>query len=279
MSGLIPYAPRVLAYGSRFGGRVARRYAGRIFRGVRVNRGTIGLSAGSLASGRRRRRPARASRGGGRKRTRVGERPGTSTAKRNDQKTNGNLNSRTLYVQPLLNLPRGDAIDQRERQVVNFRGIKFCHSMGLISGTQTGQGQSVYLNRAIISEKGCDDSPATDKFFRGNGTGRGRDFNINLSALDFHCLPMNTDKWNVHKHSRSKLKPFSDTSGGNFKTFSSYFKLNRQIRYEESGDVPTGKQVYYVYWFDFQGKDEGQPVVSSQISHDLHMNRYFREPK
>jgi len=280
MAALVRYAPRVLSFSRARGASGLMRSGRRIAAVGRKYRMSLGLGAGGLGRGRR--PPGRRTRSGrGRAANRrVGERVGSGTAKRNDEKTNGNLNSRTLYIQPLLNIPKGADIDQRERLVVNFRGVKFCHSMILQNGTNTADGQQVYLNRVIVSEKGCDAEPATNKFFRGNATDRGTTFSATaLSALDFHCLPLNTDKWNVHMHKRSKLAPYSSTEGKNARTFQHYFKLNRQIRYLENDSIPIGKQVYYMYWFDFQGKNAGDPIVTSAIQHDLHLNRYFRDPK
>lgn len=246
------------------------------------NRGVLGYSAGSMFNSRRGRFRAprmRNMRDKGRKRRRVGETPGTSVAKRNENLTSGNLNTRTLYLQPMLDIPRGDNIDQRERGICNFRGVKFCHRFSFLPGAALQNNQILLMNIAILSEKGCDDDPATTDFFRGDGASRGRNFSDALGPLDFHCRPLNTDKWNVHKHKRFKLGPIQSTEGKAAKLIEFYFKLNRQIRYDDGGEVPKGKQLYYVWWFDFNNGFAGQTALAGFMSHDLHMTKYFREPR
>jgi len=241
-------------------------------------RGSLGLSLGGLR--KRKRGRAKNSRVKARLRQRVGERIGTGTGKRNEDTTAGNLNSRTLYVQPLLDIPKGALIDQRERGLVNFRGMKFCHS--LIMQDPGGFGnvtQKLWLNRCIISPKGCDTDPISTNFFRGNGTGRAQDFGAALSPIELHCTPINTDKYNVHMHRREKLGPYASTEGRNNTVKEWYTKLKRQIRYDDDGAVPIGKQMYYVWWYDFNTATAGSAAAVGFLNHKLHVTKYFKEPK
>lgn len=244
-------------------------------------RGTAGLTLGGMLQGRKGRKKGRSNR---RRKTdlrkRIGEFVGSGTAKRNQDVTTGSLNTRTLYNVPLLNIPKGTAIDQRERGLVNFRGMKFCHSMEFRDPTLiTSAANKLWINRAIISPKGCDTDPITANFFRGEGTGRAQDFDVALSSLEFHCTPINTDKYNVHMHRREKLGPFQSTEGRGAAVRMWYTKLNRQIRYDDDGEVPIGKQMYYVWWFDINTGPAASPAVNSMMSHSLHITKYFKEPK
>jgi len=245
-------------------------------------RGTAGLTLGSMLHPRRGRKKGRAS-NRRRKydlRKRIGEFVGSGTAKRNQDVTSGNLNTRTLYNVPLLNIPKGTAIDQRERGLVNFRGMKFCHNFECRDPSAITDGsQKWWINRAIISPKGCDTDAISVNFFRGEGTGRAQDFDNSLTPLEFHCTPINTDKYNVHMHRREKLGPFTSTEGRSTTVKMWYTKLNRQIRYDDAGEVPIGKQMYYVWWFDLNTAGATSAPINSLMSHGLNITKYFKEPK
>jgi len=217
-------------------------------------------------------------------RKRVGERIGTGPAKRHETNVDDTLTTRELRSDPLLNIPAGTALNQRQRDIVNFRGIKVCMSLVLNSGLNTGNGEHVYVNVAVISPKADnltgDDAVPTAEFFRGNADDRAQDFDsTQLSSLEFRCLPINTDKYNVHKHIRFMLGPYASTEGKNTKTLEFYVKVNRQIRYEATNANPEGKAMYLCYWACFQDDAAGTGQATGQINHQLRLVRYFREPK
>jgi len=177
-------------------------------------RGSLGLSLGGLR--KRKQGRAKNSRVKARLRQRVGEHIGTKTDKHNEDTTTKNLNSRTLYVQPLLDIPKGALIDQREQKLINFRSMKFCHN--LIIQDPNGFDnvtQKLWLNRCIISPKKYDTNPISTNFFKRNGTERAQDFNTTLSPIELHCTPINTNKYNVHMHRREKLGPYASTKSRN----------------------------------------------------------------
>lgn len=228
--------------------------------------------------GRRKRRPSNRVRKR-QVRQRIGERVGTSNAKNNLSEVIANINTRTLYDEPLLNVTRGDAINERKRDVVNFRGIKFC--MSLVNKAATANGQNMYFNYAIVSPKADDTKLALPlaEFFRGTGAQRHQAFDNALSSLDFRCLPINTDKYNVHKHKRLQLGPYSSAEGKNTRTWEFYMPLNRQIRYENgTTDVPAGKQMFLCYWCDYQDTNPGGVPVTNVADFQLRILKYFKEP-
>lgn len=213
-------------------------------------------------------------------RRRVGEPVGKSTAKKVSSNFEYDLSTRTLYDEPLLNLSKGTNIDDRLRDAVNFRGIKIC--MSLVNKTSTTNGQHLYFNYAIVSPKADGDKAivTTTEFFRGAGTARGADFTTTLNALEFRCLPINTDKWNVHKHRRLSLAPYSSNEGRNTRTMEWYHKIGRQIRYDDAGaQTPIGKQLFLVYWCDYQDNNSGTVVQTNVADLQMRFVKYFREPR
>lgn len=216
-------------------------------------------------------------------RRRVGESIGTGNAKSDTLRVDNNLDTRTLYSHPLLNVVKGNSINERERDIVNFRGIKFCMSiMNKIPTTIAQNGEQLYFNYAILSGKAEEAKlglPVVN-FFRSMETGlRGQNFAIDLSALDFHCLPINTDLYNVHMHKRLKIGPYSSTEGKNTRTFEWYTPLKRQIRYNGASEFPVGKQMFLVYWCDMQGVPQLAPAIVNQVDLQLKILKYFKEPK
>lgn len=216
-------------------------------------------------------------------RQRIGERVGSGNCKRNETKFDGVLNTRSLESDNLFTITQGTQIFQRLQDIVNLRGIRICTSFVLNTGTHTANGEKCFINMAVISPRedsltGVDAVPTSD-FFRGNDNNRHQDFSITLTALEFHCLPINTDKWNVHRHKRFAIGPYSSTEGRSSKMVNMYIKVNRQIRFE---DLPTErpiKPMYLCTWADYQDKASGAVSISGTINWQMVITRYFREPK
>lgn len=213
-------------------------------------------------------------------RRRIGMRVGVGNSKRDADVTTFPVSTRTLYDTPLLNLTKGTAIDNRERDLINFRGCKICLSFVNDVSTYSPNGEKLFWNMAIISPK--DETTkttfTTTKFFRGSGSTRYHAFDNNLTALEFRCLPINTDEFNVLKHKRMVLAPYSAVDGTNNKMIEFYWSLNRQIRYEDGTAFPEGKQVYLVQWFDTQNSAAASvPRLVGDMQERV--VKYFREPK
>jgi len=218
-------------------------------------------------------------------RTKVGERFGHGDSKRNQTLQNKIISTRTLYSDNLFTISRGTAIYQRMQDVVNFKGAKVCLSLRLTAGAaaHTANGEKLFINIAVLSAKegtltGQDSVPVTD-FFRGNDDNRFQDFADTLHALEYHCLPINTDIYNVHKHKRITLGPFNATERFNTRNVMFYVKVNRQIRYDDSPFERPIKPMYLVYWCDFQMKDPANVAIASMLDMQSQIIRYFKEPK
>lgn len=188
-------------------------------------------------------------------------------------------NNRMLESYGLLDLAKGSGIDDRERNIVNFRGVNIC--MEIENTFNTIGGRPLYFNMAVISPKAlaAPTSIPNADFFRNSGAlNRSIDFGNSLSASEFNCLPINTDLYDVVKRKRIRVGPFSSNEGANCQTLMMYVPVNRQIRYEDATSTPVGKNLFLVYWIDFLGNpSSATPVVCGRISHDI--TKYFKEPK
>lgn len=188
-------------------------------------------------------------------------------------------NNRTLESYGLLDLIKGSGIDDRERNIVNFRGVNVC--MEIENTFNLIPGRPLYLNVAVVAPKAlaAPTSIPNSDFFRNSGAlNRSIDFSNSLSASEFHCLPINTDLYDVVQHKRHVVGPFTSTEGANCMAIKMYIPVNRQIRYEDAGSTPVGKNLFLCYWVDFLGNPSGAtPTTCGRISHDI--TKYFKEPK
>lgn len=213
-------------------------------------------------------------------RRRIGERVGSGGSKRGATNATNALATRTMYQIGLMSITRGTNVDNRLRDIVNFRGVKICMSFKSLTTDRR-----LFLNVAVVSGKSLSQNtiPPNAEFFRSSGgstLGRGQDFSNTLTALQFHCLPINTDLYNIHSHKRIILEPGNSAIAKGAKTISWYEKFNRQIRYDDStsGGAPT-KQAWLVYWLDQENNGSGTTSVASVVDSQVHIVKYFREPK
>lgn len=256
------YARMAVKYGpaaARAAGRIAR-FAYKRYRSKR--------------SGYRRSKKARFST------TQVGNRVGTSNSKSRIQlNTDPDAkSSRTLNVVALTSITLGQGLSQRERGVANIRGFKICMAV------RNQLLDPLYFNAAVVSPKNTTSiTPAN--FFRGNGTAeRGIDFDNARTALEFHCLNLNTDKFVILKHKRYRLRgtgntAFTDGTGKSYMNLDWYIKLKRQLRFEGASAGPIADPVFLVYWMDnFRADANDPPVLGTASVSERHLV-YFRETK
>lgn len=205
----------------------------------------------------------------------MGHEPGSGTAKTDTASKNTlSTNTRVLNQTPLINITRGDNINARERDVIDLRGFSIC-----VGGQNNLTGLPLLVNVAVLSSKFDPTSvPVVEDFFRGEGSARGDDFDTNLQATEFHCLPINTDKYFVQAHHRMKLSRFGVNAQDHFqKKF--YVPIKRQIRYDNSSGSSLNRQFYLVWWCDAHLDPATSPARTAALNFQWKAVTHFREPK
>lgn len=278
---MVRYAARQSPRWARAGGRLIRRPLRRYPITSVLNAGAVG----TLVPSARQRQAARQFVNSRRKqmlKNRIGERVGTGTAKYSEVQAGfANNDPETLYQVPLLNISKSttgsENLNKRERDLVNFRGIKICMNFRVEGAIGTAK---AWMNIAILSPKAnytSSDTLAAPEFFR-NPAGTDRDISFTdptLTNLDYRCLNINSDAYNIHKRRRFLLGPTQSTEGKKDRLIEFYYPLKRQIRYDAGSVYPEGKNMYLVWWYSTS--DGGTPAGAVRCQYSL--RKYFREPK
>lgn len=255
-----------------------RNKIARIAGGVYRNRYKIIKSARKI---QRWYRGARKTAGKARLRRQIGERVGAETALSAGTSNNQLLiATKTLYEVELTKLDEGPLPNERQRNIVNFRGVKLCLEMENLNTTN-----NVYFNYCVVHPKKSR-VMTNNQFFRGNGIERALDFtDSNLQGLDYHCRPINTDYYTVLAHKRFILgnRTGSGTGGANRvvqKVHLRYIKLNRQLRYDNIEGVDACvTPMFLAYWCTFMGSTTSASPVADQVRFTRRTITYFRNPK
>lgn len=181
--------------------------------------------------------------------------------------------SRNLYTINLTSaLIAGTDIDERQRAIVNLKGylinMKF---------DNTSTVYDMFVNIAVVSPKNFGSVP-TSEFFRGYGTNRGLDFDLNLlNSTEMHWTPINTDKHVVLAHERFQIGKASNGYGPDYGQFNRYIKINKQIRYE---DIVNGAEngVYLCYWYDYESAKKGDTAIINLMGFQNQVICYYSTP-
>lgn len=197
----------------------------------------------------------------------VGEPMRLSHVKRDDTFTQDALliDTRTLYVNELTAIPGGPLEDDRERTLINVKGIELTYHFA------NKDGQPHFLNVAVVAPKHTSSGVTVTDFFRGASGNRGTDFAITMSALELHYTPINTDKYTIIRHTRHQLGAQqdavalynSDAGPGNWLSKKQWIPINRQLRYDSQLSTSCNTPIYLVYWFDRMMATGGSAVAAS----------------
>ena len=189
------------------------------------------------------------------------------------------FDSRTLYAFDLTGIPQGSEPSMRERDIVNLKGFKVC--LEIVNVTPG----PIYYNFAIISPK-TDVNLDPREFFRSYSNQRGTDFESpNITSLDYHCRPINTDNFSILHHKRyvlttSNLSSKGEVYAGNASVrCMRYFKVNRQIAFKRQieGDGEfASTPIFFVHWAAIAGDGTETPPVPT-FRADLRIVTYFRD--
>lgn len=274
--------------------RLVRRRVGSGLTGAMVRRkflrraalyGTRATRVGLLAYGayravkwaRRRRQALR----------KCGNRPGFARCKttaRLDDRSIVSYSSRSLQQWNIFQIGAGGNIDDRQRDIVNVRGLKICLEI------QNTTAVPIWIRMAIVIPKGSSTVSTTD-FFRGYADARGTDFTVGsatgLNSNDLRCLPLNPDVMDIVWQHKIFLVGNTDTPsnetinfqwGSNYKTVDKYIPIKRQLLYDGSTISPNGRTPVFIMW--------GVNIIGNQgaaVANAYRMFKrfiiYWKEPK
>lgn len=210
---------------------------------------------------------------------RIGERVGSSSAKRSVQLLQAltNRQTRTLYQTRLTQIPFGNNVNERERNVVNVRGFTLCMHF------RNDLNVPLYLNVAVVSRKDEGDAaPVVNDFFRGFDNQRATDFGNGLLPLEFHCSPINSDKYHIIRHKRYTIDPLPGgltytSEHRNWRNLNWYIPFKRQLRWDQNADNnPIDGNCFLVYWCDQVSAAAGSAPVALAMNVALWNKCYYR---
>lgn len=222
------------------------------------------------------------------KKKKIGEPPGTSNSKqRLIVSDDMQVQTRSMHYANIVEIPIDDenheSRNKRERSVIKISGFKYCLHLQNLSDAP------LLFHYAIVAPKNPFEfglGPGGD-FFRDIGTpNRSKNFTTALTAQEFDCLPINTDKFVILKHKKFTIGPwkgstgtarFNDETLKNWAKVDGYEKLNRQIRYDTTGSTQEANPVYFIYWCDKMMAAANSPVVVDALHVQRKLVTYFRE--
>jgi len=198
------------------------------------------------------------------------------------------VQSRTLFRYPLTKIPKAKVAGDIDNPHVRLRNLCFIKGFRICMQFENlRQEQLMLLNYAVISPKGDNTPPDNTKFFRSRkNQERSIDFNFeDLDSNDFHCCPINTDRYVILTHKRLRLGQTGATNPPRYRTIDRYVKVNRQLRYEDPPEGstvenpdPLNNPIYLCVWCDFLLVKEGQPGINSVLRRNINVKTYFSNP-
>lgn len=231
-------------------------------------------------------------------RVRIGMPVGSNTCKRAGIARSGVdavYNTRTLYTWELTNIDQGDAPNQRERDILNFRGVKICadfinKAISPPTPTPGNRPLLLYVRWAVVSPK-YSLAVQQNAFFRSYGSNRNIRFgHEGLSYMDYYCRPLNIDAMHVLSTGRFMLNNevawAAANPGKQAKKVMKWIPVKRQIRYvlgDEDVEFASTK-LYFIMWCDVagtaeQGEDIAPTIYEDVLALDMKLVSFFREPK
>lgn len=204
--------------------------------------------------------------------------------------------TRTLYQHRLCKIEKNEAkvvgtgadakVDtsdtkfKRRSNTVMLSGFKFCFEVD--NGDTVDATKPMYVNFAVLVDKeaGNFGQPLEADFFRDlrQNKDRSHDFpnGSGLTSNEYHCLPINTDRFGVLKHKRMRLSGNNANMVGQFRNMDFFLRCKRQLRWDEGQQYPEGPGVYAVMWCCRFGDDAGKHVDPNQIKMHGRILTYFR---
>lgn len=231
-------------------------------------------------------------------RARIGMPVGSNTCKRAGVASIGTdvvYNTRSLYAYELTNIPQGDTPSTRERDILNFRGVKICADFinKAITPPEPSPGNRpllLYVRWAVVSPK-YSLTVQTNSFFRSYGANRNIRFgHESLSYMDYFCRPLNIDAMHVLSSGKFMLNNevawAAANPGKQCKKIMKWVPVKRQIRYvlgDEDVEFASTK-LYFIWWCDVagtpaQGEEIEPQIYEDVVALDMKLVSFFREPQ
>lgn len=212
----------------------------------------------------------------------IGQRPGTSTAKTailTNQTSPVTYLSRQIYQQSIAELSKTttNAISNRQRDIANLRGVKFCWEM------QNQGTRPIWLTIAICSPKKEANVTPTD-WFRDWSSTRSVNAGTVLTSNDWRCRPINTDEVDVMWQKRIYFKEnsgsdfHSSSRSSSYRVFDKYIPINRQFQYDNTAVTPTNRDLFVVWYYDQAFIGTGGAQANNILRMFQRTVLYWREP-
>lgn len=214
-------------------------------------------------------------------RARIGERRGSGTSKRTttDETAVTAQATRTLYVNNISDIAQGADLNNRERATAFVSGFKIC--MEVRNRTPS----PLYFHYAVLSPKQGTTVDSTDFFRKKEGSTRSRNFDNNCSSIEFNCLPINTDKYNILCHKKKLL--VAQASGGltvsltgkSYSMIDEWVGLKRQLRWNDATATDSYDRIFLVHWADEMFVDSAVTPFANAYDLSKKVVCYFRDPR
>lgn len=175
-------------------------------------------------------------------------------------------------------IDQGSDINNRERQVIYVRGVRFTW---FVKNTVA---KPMFANWALIELKYTNGLPSLSEmkseFFRGHFSVRASDFDSVGTAIRKHNYGINTDKYIVHAQGKFTLAPntstgFQSGTANNWKKVEEYVKINKKIKYDDATDTAVNP-LYFVSWVNPWDTESLLPTAGQQTT-AFDSTVYFQE--
>lgn len=196
--------------------------------------------------------------------------------------------SKSLLAEDITTVARqttGNEINLRQRDMINCLGFSL-----RVNLNNQSDNLAVCVRMAIISPMDKNEINDTE-FFRGYSDSRAVDFAPTLNASELLFSPINRDNYVVLWEKKLLLGSAKNTNviaGGaaaihtdrsrpNYTSFSTYVKLNRQLRYDGDSANECSDKLFLVMWYD-NPQGEGTLAQTTSLSYRRFVITHWKNP-
>lgn len=184
----------------------------------------------------------------------------------------------TLVLMNLGAIDQGDAINDRERQVIFVSGVKINFF------ARNNISKPLFCNWALIQMKHTAAAPTiTDvgaEMFRGTGTTRAVNFGSISDAYHKHTYTLNSEKYDVHMQGRFTLNPYAAEDFGAsddvWKSVEHYVPIGRKLYYDGLLSTDCTNPLLFITWCNAWDVQTAA-AATDQWDTRFHSVVYFKE--